>query len=904
MNKNRSIRLLRVLVAIGLVLATLIFVGLGMKNSVLGNVSVLSNAKEFENVKLDSNFAIKTKKSDISIAFASQNKQENDNFVPGDILVKFKNIESKTSFLDQNPTLKSLNSQKSELLMKLEFPKTIEDKSLRTKTVDLINELRLDDRVEVAQPNFLKYLAFVPNDPLYGYQWGMKNNGNLVLGSETGQVGRDIKAEQAWDITQGSPNVVIAIIDSGTDFNHPDLAPNIFRDSQGRVIGKNFATGCNSNGLCGSCDFSNANGTDNTSCPYQDAFTSHGTSVAGAAAAKGNNSIGVTGVCSNCKIMPFKISDVNTGIITTSSVINSINYAVANGASVINMSLGGPNQSPLEAQAVANALANNIAVVSASGNCGIDDPVELKANACKTSNNSSICLDPQSTATVLYSNGCIAANGISYPSGFAGVISVSSTSLSGIKSSFATANNMVTLSAPGNAIASTYPLANSTQCPVNSTSNCCPDTGGLNAIGYCFVSGTSFASPIVAGIVGLMKSQNISYTPTYIKNRLILTSDDIYAQNPTMTGLLGSGRVNACKALGSCGSPLVFAASSSSSVSSSVSSSISSSVSSSISSSVSSSPASSISSSISSSVLSSLFSLSSSSVSSSSIFSSSRQSSSSIQSSSSVSTISSSQPIPNTNAIPLTPIILNPNVTTTTTPPQNFNPSPEVFSRLARSDVIRDFTINTTQNQTNNSNPAQGTTVPNNGDGNGDGVEDTKQDNVKTFKSIGQNSYITTEVEGTGDCNKIAQISPVESTSQNKKDSLYSYPFGMVDFKINCGGTSKVTMYWHGVEDLDKEGYEVRKYGPTIPGNSSTIDWYNSNAIKGTKTIGNKKVAYITYILRDGEAGDDTAKDGVIVDPIGIAKKAISSPSTTNFDNSNKSLPNPSITLPRTGGVG
>ena len=92
---------------------------------------------------------------------------------------------------------------------------------------DAIATYRQDPAVEYAEPNYLYELAGVPNDPLFSQLWGLHNTGQTVRGV-TGTAGADIHAAEAWDITTGSPNVIIAVIDTGIAYDHPDLAPNMW----------------------------------------------------------------------------------------------------------------------------------------------------------------------------------------------------------------------------------------------------------------------------------------------------------------------------------------------------------------------------------------------------------------------------------------------------------------------------------------------------------------------------------------------------------------------------------------------------------------------------------------------------------------------------------------------------
>lgn len=192
------------------------------------------------------------------------------------------------------------------------------------KGFDLWFLIRLNGRVNVekallilkaspyitdACPEHFAYTQISPNDPYYTQNWGHNNTGQ---GSGGGGIGFDSNAPEAWDQQQGfgAPDIIIAIVDSGVNYNHVDLNDNCIT---GYDFGSNDSNPMDSNG--------------------------HGTSCAGVAAGETNNSIGVAGVAGGCKIMPVKVMD-SSGNMTFTSIANGVTYAADNGASVISMSLG------------------------------------------------------------------------------------------------------------------------------------------------------------------------------------------------------------------------------------------------------------------------------------------------------------------------------------------------------------------------------------------------------------------------------------------------------------------------------------------------------------------------------------------------------------------------------------
>jgi len=191
------------------------------------------------------------------------------------------------------------------------------------------------------EPDYKARIATTPNDTFFKYQYALYNSGQEIgiPGSPRGKSRADIRATESWEETTGKKDVVIAIIDTGIDFDHPDLKNKI--QSQGY-------------------DFVNE---DNN--PADD--HGHGTHVAGIAAAETNNEEGIAGVAWNCKILPLKVMDAE-GEGYYSWMIDAIIYAADNGADVINFSLGGDQPSSALEQALAYAYEQNVVVVAAAGN--------------------------------------------------------------------------------------------------------------------------------------------------------------------------------------------------------------------------------------------------------------------------------------------------------------------------------------------------------------------------------------------------------------------------------------------------------------------------------------------------------------------------------------------------------
>ncbi|MHB1416555.1 MAG: S8 family peptidase [Chloroflexota bacterium] len=223
----------------------------------------------------------------------------------------------------------------------------------------------------------------------------------------------------------------------------------------------------------------------------------HGTHVAGIAAATGNNGSGVAGVGWGLRIMPVKVLD-NAGSGYASWVSDGITFAVDNGAKVINLSLSGTTYSSSIRSAVDYANAHGVTVVAAAGNCG--DPATFN------------------------SNGCSQVNQTAYPAAYPGVLAVAATDSTDARASFSTQGSYVDIAAPGASILSTW-------------------EGGA----YYWSSGTSMASPFVAGLAGLILSIYPSYTPTQVAEAIVNNADDLGAAGHD--DAFGCGRINAYESL-------------------------------------------------------------------------------------------------------------------------------------------------------------------------------------------------------------------------------------------------------------------------------------------------------------------------------------------------------------------
>lgn len=320
--------------------------------------------------------------------------------------------------------------------------------------------------VSIEPDRALSTLA-IPNDASFGTLWGLDNSGQ-----SQGVGNSDINAPEAWEITTGSRHAVVAVIDSGVDYTHPDIAANVWTNPR-EVAGDGIDN--DANGFVDDVrgwDFANADAD-----PMDD--DGHGTHVSGTIGAVGNNAIGVAGVNWQVSIMGLKFLDAE-GNGYTSDAVAAVTYATRMrrdfGVNVvaINASWGGETRSTALADAIAAAGRAGILFVTAAGN--------------ESSNNDRVASYPANQANDA-------------------VIAVAATNRSNRLAAFSNyGSKTVDLAAPGEAILSTVP-------------------GG----GYASFSGTSMATPYVTGTVALMVAANPRATAAEIRSALLSTVKPIAA---------------------------------------------------------------------------------------------------------------------------------------------------------------------------------------------------------------------------------------------------------------------------------------------------------------------------------------------------------------------------------------
>lgn len=323
---------------------------------------------------------------------------------------------------------------------------------------DTITALKANKHVVYAQPDYRLSSNQLPNDTGFTSEWGMYNTGQTG-----GTLSADIKAPAAWDISTGSGKTIVAVIDSGVDYNHPDLKANMWVNA-----GESPGNGIDDDKDGFIDDLNGYNFVGSNGNPMDD--NSHGTHVAGTIGAVGNNGIGVRGVNWTVQIMALKFLD-STGSGSTSNAINALNFAVSHGAKISNNSWGGSGSfNQALSDAITNAQNAGHIFVAAAGN--------------SSANN-------DSTPT--------------YPASFTqdNIIAVAATDKNDSLASYSNyGSTSVDIAAPGSSIYSTLP---------NNS--------------YGLMSGTSMAAPHVTGAVALLWDAHPSWTYKQVINQILGNTD-------------------------------------------------------------------------------------------------------------------------------------------------------------------------------------------------------------------------------------------------------------------------------------------------------------------------------------------------------------------------------------------
>lgn len=406
------------------------------------------------------------------------------NFVDGVVYVKVKDTSAVVldPYNNGNVALNLLLTQYQVDSMRQPFPglNATLDKTYR---IHFSSHAQIDQLVTALQA--LPFVEYAEKEPIYRTETNPYTPNDIA----SQQYFLDkIYARDAWSVSKGSPNIVVAIVDNGVRTTHEDLSgvlwvnptPNsgLLDRYPNDVNGWDVADGDNDPNPPGNT----ADGDD---------FV-HGTLCAGIAGAKTDNGVGIASIGFNIRIMAVKCTKNSADGNTLTNAYDGVYYAIQAGADVISMSWGGSSGSFITGENIINSgVAAGIVMIAAAGNDNTNTPY--------------------------------------YPAAYTNVIAVASTDQGDTKSSFSNYGSWIDIAAPGRGIYTTSAGSNSS---------------------YVSASGTSMATPLVAGLAALILSNEPGLTPAQLKNRLQQTSDDIDALNPNYNGQLGAGRINAAKALG------------------------------------------------------------------------------------------------------------------------------------------------------------------------------------------------------------------------------------------------------------------------------------------------------------------------------------------------------------------
>ena len=418
-----------------------------------------------------------------------------DNFVPGEVIVRFNETLLPLSMTRTPATLAATVGLQSKagdtgraMLMELDrtggltvqgastnqtttqgrrFRSPDPEKQLKMDTLRTIKLLRKRNDIRYAEPNFIRQPLQVPTDSYYGLQWHYPF----------------INLPTAWDVSTGSPTVIVAVIDTGILLNHPDLQGQFSSDGGYDFILDDNISQDNEPGIDANADDPGDSRIGSSSF--------HGTHVAGtiaAASSFGGGGSGVAGVAPGVKIMPLRVLgngggtgyDILQGVRYAAGLSNDSGTIPPQKADVINLSLGGPGGSQAAQDVYTQARNAGVIIVAAAGNSNVSDPF--------------------------------------YPAAYNGVISVSALDMNKQRAPYSNFGTTIDVAAPGG---DTSQDLNGDGYPDGVLSTVGDDSGGNIDYVFKFLQGTSMASPHMAGVVALMKSVNGNLTPDDIDNLLV-----------------------------------------------------------------------------------------------------------------------------------------------------------------------------------------------------------------------------------------------------------------------------------------------------------------------------------------------------------------------------------------------
>ena len=415
------------------------------------------------------------------------------------LITQSSNVDRSSLFQIDAPVQALSNSSNSDLESPFDgrYGITLSQEALQAyRTIKKIKSLRLDERIDYAEPNYILEAFYTPNDVNYNKQWHYDQ----------------INLPEAWDISMGDSQVIVAVIDTGVVMSHEDLSGNLLS------TGYDFISSTVSSNDGDGIDADPDDPGDGFSLEYS---SWHGTHVSGTVAATTDNNIGVAGVAPNVKIMPIRVLGKSGG--TSYDIEQSIRYAAGlsndsltvppQTADIINMSLGGGYPSSSVQDSITEAYNSGVVIVAAAGNSNTDS--------------------------------------WSYPASYEGVISVAAVGHTNERSSYSNYGTTIDLAAPGG----DNNVDNNNDGKPDSTTILSTgiDTSlSTRASSYEYMQGTSMAAPHVAGVVALMKSAYSGLTPSLldalIQNGMITT--DVSGDGAAVRNNdLGYGVIDAHKAV-------------------------------------------------------------------------------------------------------------------------------------------------------------------------------------------------------------------------------------------------------------------------------------------------------------------------------------------------------------------
>ncbi len=470
---------------------------------------------------------LQTEDERATFARPAAEKRNGAEFVPGRAIVRFRS-DAAAQAAEAAVTGLSIANERQIAARIERFEGSELIRGLRLAKVDpaatlaAIEALKERPDVLYAEPDYVRHIDLTPSEPEFANLWSLRNTGQQIIDNyrgsggfcptppctfSAGTAGADIKAEQAWNITTGSRNIVVGVIDEGMDISHPDLAANIWTNP-----GEVAANGLDDDGNGFIDDVHGWDFADNDNTVFDgpgtypnDDTDAHGTHVAGTIGAVGNNGTGSVGINWQVSLLPLKFISGSGG--ASSDAIRAAAYAKAlrdkyvatNGAQganvrVLNNSYGGGGFLRSEQDAIAALANSDILFVAAAGNGG-DDGV---------GDNTDI--------TPEYPAGYVAPN----------IISVAATTRTDLLSSFSNfGSRSVHIAAPGSLVLSTTP---------NGT--------------FDYYSGTSMATPHVVGVAALALAANPNLSVTQLRSLLLYNGDTIASVN---TKTYSRRRLNAFK---------------------------------------------------------------------------------------------------------------------------------------------------------------------------------------------------------------------------------------------------------------------------------------------------------------------------------------------------------------------